>query len=252
MDHYSKFSPKAKIYADYRWDFDPRAIAKLCQLAGIDRNSVVADIGSGTGMLTAHFVDKVKTIYAIEPNADMRVIAESNLSQYSSFISIDAFSDATTLAENSVDLIVVGRAIHWFNPETTKKEFMRILKPNGWLAICQIPYEDLDLLKATKELRKTEYGWNVSEDKSKIIEKNDLESYYLKNKYQTIKYSSVIQENWQQFIGRLTSFSPSPNPDNPLFNTFVSKARKIFDSYSENGILVIKKATEIKTSPIIQ
>jgi len=250
MDHHSKFSSKAEIYAKYRWDYDPKAIASLCQIAGINHNSVVADIGSGTGMLTAHFVNNVSKIYAIEPNAEMRAIALKNLAQYPAFVSIDALADSTTLPDNSVDLIVVGRAIHWFNAETTKPEFLRILKPNGWLATCRVTHEDLELLEALKILRKTESGWNVAQDKSKILENNDLESYYFNNNYQTIKQHSVIQEDWQQFLGRMLSHSPAPNSNNPLFPKFEAAAKKIFQSYSKAGILEIKIATEIKLGKI--
>jgi ubiquinone/menaquinone biosynthesis C-methylase UbiE len=251
MDHYSKFSPKAQIYDQYRWDFHPEAITEMCEITGINQDSVVADIGSGTGMLTAHFVHKVNKIYAIEPNPEMRTIAIDKLAQYPAFVSIDGLSDNTKLPAHSVDLIVVGRAIHWFNPHTTKAEFLRILKPDGWFAICQIPYEDLELLEAVKTLRKPEYGWNVTEDKSRIIENNDLDSYYFKNNdYQIIKHGSVVTENWENFLGRITSFSPSPDSDNPLFHKFETEAKKIFDRYSEKGILRINISTEIKLGKI--
>ncbi len=247
IDHISKFSSKAKIYDQSRWDFNPEAIAQMSTITGITDNSIVADMGSGTGMLTAHFVNNVKEIYAIEPNAKMREIAVNKLSKYPSFVSIDALSDATTLADNFVDLIVVGRSLHWFNPETTKQEFLRILKPKGWLAICQINNENAELQKALKTLRKKEYGWNIVEDKTKIIENNDLVSYYFsKNGFQNINYASIIRENWEQFIKRFCSFSPAPNPEHPLYDKLEQKAKEIFNNYSENGILTINIATEIK------
>jgi ubiquinone/menaquinone biosynthesis C-methylase UbiE len=251
MDHYSKFSPKAEIYANYRWDYHPEAIAELCQLANLNQDSIVADIGSGTGMLTAHFVDKVKQIYAVEPNPDMRAIAINNLQQYREFVSVDGLADATTLPDHSVDLIVVGRAIHWFNSETTKTEFSRILKPNGWLAICRVAYDDQELLEAFRSLRQKQYGWNISEDKSKIIENNNLATYYQSNHNHTIiRYSSVVQENWQQFFGRICSHSPAPNSNHPLFKNLEFEAQIIFQRYQKEGLLTIKNVTEVQLSKI--
>ena len=246
IDPYSKFSSKAEIYHQYRWDYHPDAMAQMCQFSGINQNSVVADIGSGTGMLTAQLVSQVKQVYAIEPNEVMRNIAIKNLAQYPAFLSVDALADATTLPDHSVDLIVVGRAIHWFNPKTTKPEFLRILKPNGWLAICQVPCQNLSLLDTIDKLQKVEYGWNIFQDKSKFIDKeNLLEYYFSNNNYRRIKITSVIEETWQVFLGRISSLSPAPNSNNPLFHKFKSEARKIFDLYSEEGILTINNYTEI-------
>jgi ubiquinone/menaquinone biosynthesis C-methylase UbiE len=251
IQHINKFSTKAEIYDQYRWNFHPEAIAKLCIITGITNNSIIADLGSGTGMLTAHFVNNVKTIYAIEPNPQMREIAINKLSKYPAFVSIDGLADTTTLADNSVDLIVVGRALHWFNPETTKQEFLRILKPKGWLATFQINNENSELKEVLKTLRKKEYGWNIKEDKINIIEKNDLDSYYFGHQgFEKINYASVIQENWSQFINRICSHSPAPTPDHPLYDKLEQKAKEIFNNYSENGILNIKIATEIKFGPL--
>lgn len=247
MNYHGKFSPKAEIYAHYRWHYHPQAITKIVEIAGINRDSVVADIGSGTGMLTAHLVSQVKQIYAIEPNLEMMAIAIKNLAQYPAFTSVNAFADSTTLPNHCLDLIVVGRAIHWFNLETTKAEFQRILKPNGWLAICQVPYEDLDLLEAIKHLKKEEYGWNVTQDQFRLSQKSNLITHYFpQNNYQTLKYFSVIKENWLEFLGRVCSFSPAPNRDHYLFDKFELEAKKIFDKYSDEGILTIKNSTEIK------
>jgi ubiquinone/menaquinone biosynthesis C-methylase UbiE len=247
MDCYRNFSPKADIYANYRWNYNPVAIAEMCQIAGVSKNSVVADIGSGTGMLTSYLLSKVKQIYAIEPNAEMRAIARQNLAHDPAFISVDALASATTLPDNSIDLIAVGRAIHWFNPETARPEFRRIFKPNGWLAICQVPYEDLELLEAVKSLKKEEYGWNIAQDKFQLTKDTNLiAEYFHNNNYKTIKYSSVVKENWQEFMGRICSISVAPNTDNDLFSKFELEAKKIFEHYSSQGILTIKNATEIK------
>ena len=247
MDYYRNFSPKAEIYAIYRWNYHPEAIAEMCQLAGVRKNSVVADIGSGTGMLTSSLLPKVKRVYAIEPNAEMRAIAVRNLAHDPAFISVNALASTTTLPDNCIDLIAVGRAIHWFNRETVSIEFRRILKPNGWLAICQVPCEDSELLEAVKRLKKKEYGWNIAEDKFQLTKDTSLiADYFHDSNYKTIKCSSVAKENWQEFMGRMCSISAAPNTDNPLLSKFEAEVKKIFEHRSSQGILTIKNATVIK------
>lgn len=247
MNYHRMFSSKAENYSNYRWNYHSEAIAEMCQIAEINQNSVVADIGSGTGMLALQLVSKVKQVYAIEPNAKMRAIALHNLAQYPAFRSVDALASATTLPDNCIDLIAVGRAIHWFNPKTARAEFLRILKPNGWLAICQVPCEDLELLEAVKRLKKEEYGWNIGQDKFQITKNTTLIADYFHNSnYKTIKYSSAVKENWREFMGRICSLALAPNTDNYLFSKFELEANKIFEQYSIQGILTIKKATEVK------
>ena len=247
MDNYSRFSSKAEVYANYRWNYHPEAIDKLCQIANINQESIIADIGSGTGMISAFFIDKAKTIYGIEPNLKMRTIAESDLGQYPNFVSIDALADATTLADNSVDLIIVGRAIHWFDQETTPKEFLRILKPNGWFATCRVTNEDMELFNACRTLRRNDYGWNVKEDKSLIINKGSLADDYFQD-YQIIKHESIVTENFQQFIGRMISHSPAPDRDSSLFSEFQTAVKQVFDQHKNQNQnqLEIKISTQIK------
>jgi len=75
MDPTRRFSSKAEKYAKYRWDYAPQAIQTIFEVTHLSAESSVADIGSGTGILTRHFVDKVKCVFAVEPNREMRQLA---------------------------------------------------------------------------------------------------------------------------------------------------------------------------------
>ena len=60
----------------------------------------------------------------------MRLAAEINFRENTNYISKNGLAEATTLEDNSLDLIISGHAFHWFNLEKTRKEFQRILKGN--------------------------------------------------------------------------------------------------------------------------
>ena len=75
MDPVDVFSSKADIYAKYRWSYAPEAIQTIFDHTGISQESCIADIGAGTGILTREFIGKVKYIFAVEPNLEMRDIA---------------------------------------------------------------------------------------------------------------------------------------------------------------------------------
>jgi len=61
--------------------------------------------------------------------------AEYLLRAYPLFTSIAATAEATTLADHSVHMIIVGNAFHWFKHEQARQEFLRILIPPGWVVL---------------------------------------------------------------------------------------------------------------------
>lgn len=230
------FSGKEDGYARYRWDYAPAAIEWIIETACLTPDSTVADIGAGTGMLAAHFRGRVRQVYAVEPNAEMR--------QAASIPVIDGYADATTLPVHSVDLITVGRALHWFPPATTKAEFARILKPGGWLAVLRLPCTDEPLLAAIQSLKTEANGWNME-----LVELRNqqppLNFYFGHDKFVRRCFPAVVQERWEDFFGRLCSFATAPTPAQPRFAAFEAAARSIFAGYSAAGLLTVPVATEV-------
>jgi ubiquinone/menaquinone biosynthesis C-methylase UbiE len=239
-----RYSAKAGGYAQYRWDYAVEAIQAIFDIAQLSEASTIADVGAGTGMVSRHFVERVRQVFAIEPSLEMRQIAAQSLRQFPPFCNIDGLAEATTLPNRSVDLIAVGRAIHWFPPESTRNEFRRILKPGGWLAILRIPCVDTALLEAIKAIRTEENGWNTTADKSKLAPK-PFSFYYGHEEFQKLYFPDIVQESLPEFFGRISSLSPAPNEGHPLYSNFEQAVRKVFDRFSSNGCLTINIATEL-------
>ncbi|MEJ2665284.1 MAG: class I SAM-dependent methyltransferase, partial [Spirochaetia bacterium] len=97
----------------------------------LHKNSVIADIGSGTGKLSELFLKYGFTVRAVEPNGEMRLAAEKMFKGNKRFISLDGAAEEIPLADHSVDLIVVGQAFHWFEVDKAAVEFNRIKKDGG-------------------------------------------------------------------------------------------------------------------------
>ncbi len=248
--HSLRFSSKVEQYTRYRWNYAPEAIAWIFATTLLSRDIVVADIASGTGMLTEHFVNRVRRIFAIEPNAMMRAVAEKNLGECSSFFSINGLSDATSLADKSVDLITVGRAIHWFPPEATKKEFHRILKPEGWLVIMNIPCLNNNLSNALKAIRIEENGWDTQGDQYRL-NNIPLSFYYGNDNYLKMNFESTKTETWDEFMGNLLSLSSCPNREHPLYGNLEKSAKAVFDLFrTEDNSLNFNLATEVNLGQI--
>ncbi len=241
VDTKAVFSSKAEKYARYRWDYAPQAIQAVFDIACITRASSVADIGAGTGILTRHFVGRAGRVWAVEPNTAMRELAEKALQPHASCTVIDGSAEATTLPDHSVDLITVAQAIHWFDPEPTRAEFLRILKPGGWLALLRNYNTDDKLGKATDGLLTPENGV----DFSRITRSADKKFYYGHEAFQTKTFPFAYRQAWEEFIGALLTTSYMPDEDHPLYKALESAARRVFEDFSADGWLESRGETEL-------
>ena len=134
-DPLARFSNRADNYAKFRPGYPAAIIEILKSACRLDENSVIADIGAGTGILSELFLKEGNSVVAIEPNAAMRRTAEGLLKKFGKFRSVDATAEATTLENESVDFVAAAQAFHWFDRDKAKREFTRILKPEGWIVL---------------------------------------------------------------------------------------------------------------------
>lgn len=101
----------------------------------ISAESVIADVGAGTGLHTEGLVGMAGTVWAVEPNAKMRMKAEARFAEENNVRVVDGSAENTGLPGGSVDLVTVAQAFHWFDPEAFSAEVERILAPSGGWAL---------------------------------------------------------------------------------------------------------------------
>ena len=87
MNNIYKFTGKAETYAKYRPSYPQAYVDYLFKSVNLSRESVIAEIGSGTGILLKQLLERHPCVIGVEPNDDMRSIAERDLSGYPGFIS---------------------------------------------------------------------------------------------------------------------------------------------------------------------
>ena len=130
-----RFSDRAEDYARYRPGYPKEILGFLEDKRVLTVDSVVADIGSGTGNLSALFLEHGNRVLAVEPNDEMRRAAERCFNDHALFESVTGSAEATELADGSVDLVVVANSLHWVDRDAAKVEFSRILKSYGRVAV---------------------------------------------------------------------------------------------------------------------
>lgn len=244
MQNVTRFSAKAEQYEQYRWPFWPKAIEALLEICGLGPGTTAADIGSGTGMLTQLLLQAGLNVIAIEPNREMRAIAEQKLAAYDHFTSVAALSDATGLANHSVAVATVGRALHWLPAEPTRAEFLRIVKPGGCLAILATTYGDIALRDAVRAVQLEANGWDVANGKRSQTQV-PFEFYFGGTHYQSFSFPGTITEDWDRFFGRLCSYSSAPDAGSLLFPRYEQAAQDVFNRFAIDGRLLVSIPTEL-------
>ena len=136
QDATSRFSSRVDHYLKARPGYPTAILDVLRQEGMLVHGSVVADIGSGTGLLSELFLQAGHDVMAVEPNAEMRRAGEARLGGFARLHSIDGRAEATSLPDASVDLVTVGTAFHWFDREAARLEFVRILRPGGHVMLA--------------------------------------------------------------------------------------------------------------------
>src|SRR5438270_4900638 len=131
----TRFSNRVEDYAKYRPGYPRQMFELLKDECALFRHTYIADVGCGTGILARYFLEEGNIVLGIEPNAEMRAYADLDLAQFKKFTSVDATAEATTLPDTSVDMVTAAQAAHWFDFAKARAEFVRILKPGGWVVL---------------------------------------------------------------------------------------------------------------------
>lgn len=108
----ARFDRRVANYAAHRPGYPPELIAFLREELGLGPGSVVADVGSGTGILAAMLLREGCRVFAVEPNAEMRAAAEAALNDDPNFVSVAGTAEETTLEDASVDFTTAAQAFH--------------------------------------------------------------------------------------------------------------------------------------------
>ena len=138
METANIYSSKAIDFARYRLQYSPEAVNAVAKLTNLTPEWVVADIGSGTGILSQAFLHLGCRVCAVEPNDAMRCEAERLVESNPLFQSLSGRAESVPLPDASIDLITVGQAVHWFDAYRSRQQFDRILKPSRWIAFFPV------------------------------------------------------------------------------------------------------------------
>jgi len=239
----ARFSSRAEDYARYRPSYPAAAIDLLAARCGLIRAAAVADLGSGTGLLTQQLLARGAQVFAVEPNAAMREAAEGLLKGQPRFVSVDASAEATTLPVESIDLIVAGQAFHWFDVPKARREALRVIRGAGFGALLwnerpQHPGAFLDAYEALLLRHAPEYAKIVA---SRADEASMREFFGGEMEQASFPNQQVF--DFEGLKGRLMSSSYAPEAGHPQHDPMIAALHGLFGRHQNNGEIVFPYQT---------
>ena len=241
----ARFSNRVANYVKYRPGYPAEMLELFQREMGLTADSVIADVGSGTGLSAKPFLENGNTLYGVEPNAAMREAAEEFLRDFSNFISHDGTAEATQLPNDSMDFVIAAQAFHWFDPPKTRSEFTRILKPGGYIALIWNERQ-LDTTEFLREYERLllKYATDYEKVRHENIDREKLGTFF-QSEYSRATFANEQVFDLAGLRGRLLSSSYMPAEDHPTFPALEKELTGLFTKHSENDRIKVFYDTNI-------
>lgn len=241
----ARFSDRVDNYVKYRPDYPIAALQFLRNEFSLSPSHTVADIGSGTGISSALFLKNGNCVIGVEPNGPMRERSVEILKSYPLFSVIDGTAGRTGLPDASVDFIVAGQAFHWFDRDTAKKEFKRILRPHGVIVLMWNERLVEGAFATAYDQMIIDHAIDYVTVDHRNIDEISLAEFFAPARFTLRIFGNKQVFNFEGLRGRLSSSSYVPNEGQPGYEPMIADLRLLFDRYQEENLITIHYDTKV-------
>ena len=240
-----RFSSRVENYVRYRPGYPEEIIDLFKKECGLTSDSIVADIAFGTGLFTRLLLDNGNRVFGVEPNQKMRRAGEEFLAGYPRFTSVVGTAEATTLPDHSLDLVTAAQAAHWFEGAPARREFQRILRPGGCLALLWNERRlQADAFAQEYENLVVNYGTDYHEVRHQGLQRS-VEALFASSSYRMQEFATRQEFDYPALEGRLLSSSYSPLAGHPSYRPMLEQLRNIFDTHQIRGRVAFQYDTRV-------
>jgi SAM-dependent methyltransferase len=241
-----RFSDRVADYLRWRPSYPAEVLDFLVLECGLTSDWPIADVGSGTGLLSRLFLDHGNRVFGVEPNREMRKAAEELFADNALFTSVAGSAEETTLTTRSVELVAAGQAFHWFDPQRSRAEFERILEPGGWATLIwnDRRKDSTPFLRAYEELLRT-WATDYREVDHTRIGQAEIESFFGPGGLVTASFDNHQSFDFEGLRGRLLSSSYTPAAGHPSHEPMLETLGTIFDTHQLDGQVTIEYDTRL-------
>ncbi|MES2696278.1 MAG: class I SAM-dependent methyltransferase [Verrucomicrobiota bacterium] len=240
-----RFSNRVEAYVKHRPTYPVEAIETLRVECGLGAGSAVADIGAGTGIFSALLLDAGWRVAGVEPNEKMRRAAEERLGGRAGFVSVDGTAEKTGLAEASVELVTAAQAFHWFRVEEARREFARILRPGGWVALIWNHRAADTAFQKDYEKLLVSYLPEYVKSRHRDVDEAAVEKFFGEGGCRCFTFPSEQRFDFAGLKGRLESSSYAPTPERAEYAPLMRELEAVFARYASEGRVVFGYETRL-------
>ena len=245
-DPADRYSDRVADYERHRPGYPPALIDCLRGHGALPPAAVVADIGAGTGISSAPFLDAGCIVAAVEPNAAMRAAAERRFGAVPSFRAVAGRAEATTLASTSIDLVAAGTAFHWFDRDAARREFARILKPRGRVALFwNVRSLDSAFMRGYEAMQRAHSAEYAATNARERANESAIGAFFGAAGFEHAMFANAQSLDFDGLLGRLHSSSYAPLPGDPRHASMHAALRDLFDRSAENGRVAMLYDTHV-------
>lgn len=247
----TRFSNRVADYVKFRPSYPNALLDFMFSELGLSEQSIIADVGAGTGIFSKLLLERGAAVQAVEPNTEMRTAAEEALGGFEKFRSVAGSAEQTGLPSHSVDMVCAATAFHWFNAAPTKVEWERILRPVGLaFLVWNVRREATPFLSDYEKLL-LRFGTNYSEAKNKNTEDNSgIDGFFAPHRPRARTFPNEQILDFESLAGRLLSSSYSPREGHPDHAPMMDGLRKIFEKHQIDGKIRFEYDTKAYWGPL--
>jgi ubiquinone/menaquinone biosynthesis C-methylase UbiE len=241
----ARFSDRVENYVRYRPGYPAEVLELLRAECGLRPNHVVADIASGTGIFTRLLLENGNSVFAVEPNGEMREMGRHQLGAFDRLVSVAGTAEETRLRSASVDFVTSAQAAHWFDLPLARAEFVRILRPEGW---CVLIWNERRTA-STPFLRDYEnvlltYGTDYKDVRHERTTAM-IHEFFAPTPYQERLFTLCQRFDYEGLAGRLLSSSYAPLEGHPSHTPMMQELLKLFRAHAQGGKVEFEYDTRV-------
>lgn len=243
-----RYRNRAWAYDAFRPAYPESVFTCLRNKTGLPDGAVAAELGSGTGIFTRQLLDHGWTVFAVEPNPVMRAISLANLGQHRHFTPVDGHAEASRLMPQSCDLVVAAQSFHWFDMDQTLKEILRILRPEGYVAIVWN-----DMLRAVDTFHTKLHSIVTRCPDYQRFALDSMDNFAERVRLLFANYFLVVDQSFnflqkldrEMLLGRMSSSSYWPEDGSPDSRRLSAELDELFNECADSGHVSLHYQTRL-------